>query len=159
MNNASLIQLLSVVITAIASSGAVAAVFNRRNRRERLADIDNRKAETDNVSAQAAATALAALRKELDAANADLDRRRTIIQGQDERIDAQARQIRRLRGLVEDLREHARLMEIWVRRASQVMRESGLEPPPLPLMPWLQTEQVDQIERDEGGDSGPSVPE
>lgn len=137
MNSGSLIQLLSVVITAIASSGAVAALFNRRNRREREAEVSNRQAETDNISAQAAATALAALRKELDAANADLDRRRTIIQGQDERIDSQAVQIRRLRGQVEDLKEHARLMEVWVRRATEVMRAANLEPPPVPPMPAL----------------------
>lgn len=149
MNNGSLIQLLSVIITAIASSGAVAALFNRRNRREREAEVSNRQAETDNISAQAAATALAALRKELDAANADLDRRRTIIQGQDERIDFQAAQIRRLRGQVEDLKEHARQMETWVRRAAEVMRQANLEVPPIPQMPTLGA----------NGDTSVSIPE
>lgn len=137
MNSGGLVQLLSVLVTAIASSGAVAALFNRRNRREREVDVSNRQAETENISAQAAATALAALRKELDAANADLDRRRTIIQGQDERIDSQAIQIRQLRNQIEDLREHARQMEIWVRRAAEVMREANLTVPPIPQMPLL----------------------
>lgn len=135
--NGQLIQLLSVVITAVASSGAVAAVFNRRNKRERESDIEIRAAEKDNISAQAAETALRALRKELDAANADLDRRRAIIQGQDERIDSQQRQIRRLRRQVDELKEHGHALEIWVRQVSDVMRSAHLNVPPLPNMDWL----------------------
>lgn len=132
-----MIQLLSILITAGASSGAVAALFNRRNKKERDAAIDYQKSESGNISAQAAATALAALRKELDAANSDLDRRRAIIQGQDERIDSQQRQIRRLRRLVEDLREHGHALEVWVRQVSVIMAQSNLPVPPLPNMDWL----------------------
>lgn len=135
--NGNIIQLLSVVITAVASSGAVAALFNRRNRRERESDIEKQSAEADNISAQAAATALSALRKELDAANSDLDRRRAIIQGQDERIDSQQRQIRRLRRQINELKEHGHAMEQWVRQATAAMEKAGLEMPPLPSMDWL----------------------
>lgn len=138
MNN-QVIQLLSVVITAIASSGAVAAIFNRRNRREREADVEKQKAERENITTQAAATALAALRKELDAANADLDRRRAIIQGQDERIDSQQRQIRRLRRQVDELTDQGKTLEVWVRQATEVMRTHNLPVPPLPKMEWLTT--------------------
>lgn len=137
MNGGALIQLLSVVITAVASSGAVAALFNRRNQRERNSDIERQQAEKDNISAQAAETALRALRKELDAANADLDRRRAIIQGQDERIDSQQRQIRRLRRQIDELKEHGHALEVWVRQVSEVMRGAGLPVPPLPDMDWL----------------------
>jgi chromosome segregation ATPase len=135
--NNQLIQLLSVVITAVASSGAVAALFNRRNRRERESDIEKANAEADNISAQAAATALAALRKELDAANADLDRRRAIIQGQDERIDSQQRQIRRLRRQIGELKEHGHALEVWVRQVTEALVKAKVEVPPLPNMDWL----------------------
>lgn len=135
--NGQVIQLLSVIITAVASSGAVAAVFNRRNKRERETDLEKRQAEKDNISAQAAETALRALRKELDAANADLDRRRAIIQGQDERIDSQQRQIRRLRRQVDELKEHGHALEIWVRQVGEVMKAAHLDVPPLPNMDWL----------------------
>lgn len=139
------IQLASVVITAVASSGAVAALFNRRNRKERDSDVARQNAERDNISAQAAATALAALRKELDAANADLDRRRAIIQGQDERIDSQQRQIRRLRRQIDELKEHGHALELWVRQAAKVLDSlPGLDMPPLPNMQWLTAQEEDQ---------------
>jgi uncharacterized protein HemX len=141
--NAQAIQLLSVIVTAVASSGAVAAIFNRRNKREREADVEMRQAEKENITTQAAATALAALRKELDAANADLDRRRAIIQGQDERIDSQQSQIRRLRNQVNELKDHGHAMEMWVRQASEVMRAHNLPVPPLPSMDWLQPAELD----------------
>ena len=142
MNSNGLIQLLSVVFTAVASSGAVAALFNRRNRRERDMDIDRQKADKDNISIQAAATALAALRAELDAANADLERRRSIIQGQDERIENQQRQIRRLRRQVEELKEHGHALETWVRRVSVVMADAGMDIPPVPKMEWLTSREI-----------------
>jgi uncharacterized protein HemX len=135
--NGQLIQLLSVVVTAVASSGAVAALFNRRNKRERDADVERQNAEKDNISAQAAATALTALRKELDAANADLDRRRAIIQGQDERIDSQQRQIRRLRRQIDELKEHGHSLELWVRQATAALAQANIDMPPLPSMDWL----------------------
>lgn len=136
--NDQFIQLASVVVTAVASSGAVAAVFNRRNKRERDSDVARQNAERDNISAQAAATALAALRKELDAANADLDRRRAIIQGQDERIDSQQQQIRKLREQIYELKEHGHALEVWVRQAAKVLETlPGLDMPPLPNMDWL----------------------
>lgn len=134
--NGELIQLMSVVITAVASSGAVAALFNRRNKREREAEVDRAQADRENISAQAAATALTALRKELDAANADLDRRRAIIQGQDERIDSQQRQIRRLRRQVGDLTEHGHAMETWARLVTQAMSKASIDAPPLPSLDW-----------------------
>lgn len=141
-----LIQLLSVLITAIASSGAVAALFNKRNKRERDADIDRQKAEKDNISAQAAATALTALRKELDAANTDLDRRRAIIQGQDERIDSQQRQIRRLRRQIDELKEHGHALEMWVRQATAALQAANIPMPPLPSMDWLNIEDPEERE-------------
>lgn len=140
--NDQFIQLASVIVTAVASSGAVAAVFNRRNKRERDSAVDRQNAERDNISAQAAATALAALRKELDAANADLDRRRAIMQGQDERIESQQRQIRRLRHQIDELKEHGHALETWVRQAVRVLDDlPGLDMPPLPSMDWLLDEE------------------
>lgn len=147
MNSGTLLQLMSVLITAISTSGAVAAWFNRRNKIERSADLKRQDAERDNISAQAAATALEALRKELNAANTDLDRRRATIQGQEERIDSQQDQIRRLRRQVNDLKERSRLLESWVHQASTVMREGGMEPPPLPRMRRART-----VDDDEGSD-------
>lgn len=146
--NDQLIQLLSVIITAMASSGAVAALFNRRNRKERDADALTQAAEKDNITAQAAATALSMLRKELDAANSDLDRRRAIIQGQDERIDSQQAQIRRLRRQVDELKEHGHALEMWVRQVSEVMRAAHLDVPPLPSMEWLSAPDPEEKEID-----------
>lgn len=145
--NGQLIQLLSVVITAVASSGAVAALFNRRNRRERESDIEKQNAEADNISAQAAATALAALRKELDAANSDLDRRRAIIQGQDERIDSQQRQIRRLRRQIGELKDHGHALEVWVRQVSEALAKAKVEVPPLPNMDWLTLQETEDDDK------------
>ena len=131
-----LIQLMSVMITAIASSGAVAAIFNRRNKAERQADVDQRHADTDNISAQAAATALTALRGELVAANEDLERRRKVIQGQDERIDKQQDQIRRLRRQVGTLQDHGRLLENWIRGVAPLLDQLNGTVPPLPALQW-----------------------
>lgn len=138
-DSAGIVQLISVALTAVASSGAVAAIFNRRNRQEREVDTTKLRAESENITTQAAATALAALRKELDAANSDLDRRRAVIQGQDERIDSQQQQIRRLRHQVDDLKDHIEALQDWVTQAAHVMQTAHLVSPPIPNFSPIET--------------------
>jgi hypothetical protein len=132
-----IVQLVSLFITAISTSGAITAWFSRKNKQERAVAIRHTEAEYENISAQAAATALAALRKELDAANSDLDKRRSIIQGQENRIERQQNQIRRLKRYVETCKEQGQMLETWVRRTQPLLEEAGvLNVPPLPRVRW-----------------------
>lgn len=132
----SVMQLMSLMITAISTSGAIAAWFNRKSRQERVAAVRHTEAEYENISAQAAATALAALRKELDAANTDLDRRRTIIAGQETRIERQQDQIRRMRRYVEACQQQGRVLEGWIRTTMPMLREADIDAPALPRVQW-----------------------
>ena len=131
-----IMQLVSLLITAVSTSGAIAAWTSRKSKQERVASVRHTEAEYENISAQAAATALAALRKELDAANTDLDKRRTIIQGQETQIERQQDQIRRQRRYVEACQQQGRALETWIRTVVPLLREANIEAPGLPRVQW-----------------------
>lgn len=131
------VQLGVVIFTTVSTSGVVTALLNRKSKKERAADVRHTEAEYENISAQAAATALAALRKELDAANVDLDKRRTVIQGQDQVIDRQQNQLRKMRRYVEACQEQGRALEDWVRTVFSMLETAGnSNVPPLPRVKW-----------------------
>jgi predicted RNase H-like nuclease (RuvC/YqgF family) len=131
-----LVIILTTVFTALSSSGLVAAWFDRRNKLERLEDLrklqadrDRIAAEHDKISAEAAEVALRALRKELDAAYTDVERRRRTILSQDAQIDALNTTVRRQSSRIEAL-------EWWVDRAAAMFAQLGVtDVPPVPLHP------------------------
>ena len=125
--------LLTTIFTALSSSGLVAAWFARRSKLERMEDLrklqadrDRISAEHDKISAEAAEVALRALRKELDAAYTDVERRRVTIAGQDTQIEALGKTVRRQLSRIEAL-------EWWVDRAAAMFTQLGVtDMPPIP---------------------------
>ena len=112
MENEVLLQVFSVIATAISSTGLAAAWFSRRTKKEREEDQKNHVVERNRIvremeqmSQEAQQSILANLRKELEAAYEDVTKRRAVIEGQDRRIDRQWREIWRLRRQVERLED------------------------------------------------------
>ena len=128
-----LVIILTTVFTALSSSGLVAAWFARRNKLERAEDLrklqadrDHISADRDKISAEAAEVALRALRKELDAAYSDVERRRVTIAGQEAQLDALGKTVRRQATRIEAL-------EWWVDRAAAMFAQLGVtDMPPIP---------------------------
>jgi predicted RNase H-like nuclease (RuvC/YqgF family) len=156
MDNEALLQVMSVVATAISSTGLAAAWFTRRTRKDREADRQARESESDKIrgeiekmSQEAQQTILTNLRRELEAAYEDVARRRAIIEGQDRRIERQSREISRLRRQLEEMERVLKEMKIK-------LDEAGI--PDLPEIPHLssytETELTEQEEIDLQDDSG-----
>lgn len=111
------------------SAGVFTAMRSTKDRRERdaerervSAERNKLNAEGDKIKNEAAEIALRALRTELDAAYKDIERRRIIMDGQDERITAQDRTIRRQAAQIAGLedaaveqRKRIDRLETWIR--------------------------------------------
>jgi len=127
------IVILTTLLTALSSSGLVAAFFARRNKIERAEDLkklqadrDKLSAEHDKISAEAAEVALRALRTELTAAYADIEKRRITIAGQETQIEALGRTVRRQSTRIDQL-------EWWVDKAAAMFAQLGVnDMPPVP---------------------------
>lgn len=128
-----LVVIVTAIFTAVSSSGLVAAWFARRNKMERAEDLrklqadrDRISAEHDKISAEAAEVALRSLRKELDAAYTDVEKRRLVIAGQDAQIEALSKTVRRQTVRIDQL-------EWWVDKAAATFTQLGVtDMPPIP---------------------------
>lgn len=141
MGSAAIIQLISGMLAIVSVAGGVAtAVFSRKDSRERKAErerIESERlrndADRDKISAEAAEVALRSLRKELDAAYTDIERRRKVMVVQDKRIDDQDRIIRAQNRRIEALEE-------WITEARAKLEQKGIDG--LPEAPECEHEEL-----------------
>jgi len=135
------IQVLSGALALVSvTAGVFTAIRSTKDRRERDAERDRVSAERskldaegDKIKNEAAEIALRALRSELDAAYKDVERRRIIMQGQDERITEQDQTIRRQARQIHELEEAAEAcgkridrMEKWIRDYRRQFEDIGV---------------------------------
>lgn len=132
-NSALLIQIVSGCLALVSVVGGIFTAFrSSKDRNERTAerlriDAEREKfgAEEDKIKTEAAEIAIRALRRELDAAYSDIERRRTIMQTQDTRIDEQDKVIRmQSRRLL--------LLEDYLVETKRALGSKGIDMPPLP---------------------------
>jgi uncharacterized protein (DUF3084 family) len=123
------------------SAGVFTALRSTKDRRDRDAERDRigaernkLNAEGDKIKNEAAEIALRALRTELDAAYKDIERRRIIMDGQDERITAQDGTIRRQTAQIASLEDAAAeqsrrvdRLEKWVRDYKTQFEKIGIK--------------------------------
>lgn len=132
-SNNTIIQVVSGLLALVSVSGGIfTAIRSGKDRRERDSDrarIDAEReklgAEEDKIKNEAAEIAIRTLRRELDAAYKDIERRRTIMQAQDERIDEQDRVIRMQS-------RRLRTIEDYFIDTRKVLINKGIELPPIP---------------------------
>lgn len=95
-----IVEIGTILLTAISTSGFVAAWFARKSRLERTADLHFRSGEVDKIAADAASVALTSLRSELEAAREDMEKRRSVLVVQEEIIRKQAEELNETKKLV-----------------------------------------------------------
>lgn len=148
-NSALLIQIVSGCLALVSVVGGIfTALRSSKDRRERDSerrriDAEREKfgAEEDKIKTEAAEIAIRALRRELDAAYADIERRRNIMTTQDNRIDEQEKVIRmQSRRLL--------ILEDYLVETKRTLGTKGIEMPALPedfLKPPYQREHKEGI--------------
>lgn len=124
------VQIATVVITAISTSGFVAAWFNRKSRLERNADLKFRSGEVDKITTDAASVALTMLRTELENAQEDMEKRRAVLVAQEEIIEKQAKQVVDLRKLVASHEATIHGMIEWCTWVTSKLEMQGIQIPP-----------------------------
>lgn len=133
-DSSSLISILSAVLAAASGSSVIGVVLTRRNRREREQDLRSQEALKDKTVQEATDLVLSRLRQELEAAYDDVERRRLVIQGQDERIEKQNKVIRRQSRRVDILEVHIRALETYVVDMRPKLLDAGIDAPPVPIL-------------------------
>ena len=133
-DSSTLISVLSAVLAAASGSSVIGVVLTRRNRRERDQDLRNQEALKDKTVQEATDLVLARLRSELQAAYDDVERRRLVIQGQDERIEKQNQVIRKQSRRIDALEDHVRALEHYIGDMRTKLLEARIEIPPVPVL-------------------------
>jgi type II secretory pathway component HofQ len=134
MDSSSWISLLSACFAAVSGSSVVGVVLTRRNRAERAQDMRNQEALKEKTVQEATDLVLSRLRQELEAAYADVERRRLVIQGQDERIEKQNRVIRRQSRRIDILESHIRALEHYINDIHPKLVAKGIDAPEVPSL-------------------------
>jgi hypothetical protein len=133
LGTSAVIQIVSGLLALVSVSGGIfTAIRSGKDRKERDADrqrIDAEReklgAEEDKIKTEAAEIAVRTLRRELDAAYKDIERRRTIMQTQDERIDEQDKTIRKQA-------RRLYIIEDYIIETRKAFTAKGIEMPPVP---------------------------
>lgn len=133
-DSSSLISIFSAVLAAASGSSVIGVVLTRRNRKEREQDLRNQEAMKEKTVQEATDLVLSRLRNELEAAYDDVERRRLVIQGQDERIEKQNRVIRRQARRMDILEAHIRALENYVLDVRPKLLEKGIDAPEVPSL-------------------------
>jgi hypothetical protein len=129
-SSADLVQTATVVVTAISTSGFVAAWFNRKSRRERAADLEFRAGEIDKIQTDAASVALTMLRDELTAAQEDMEKRRAVLVAQEEIIEKQAKELQETKRILASHEATIHGMIEWCTWVTTTLAMQGIEIPP-----------------------------
>lgn len=133
-DSSSLISIFSAVLAAASGSSVIGVVLTRRNRREREQDLRTQEALREETVQKATDLVLTRLRNELEAAYDDVERRRLVIQGQDERIEQQTRVIRRQSRRIDILEMHIRALETYVVDMRPKLLDAGIDAPEVPIL-------------------------
>lgn len=128
------ISLASAAFAATSGSSVVGVILTRRNRREREQDLASQEALKERTVQEATDLVLSRLRQELEAAYADVERRRIVIQGQDERIDKQNKVIRRQSRRIDILEGHTRALEQYIISIRPKLIDKGIDAPEVPSL-------------------------
>lgn len=142
MDSSGWISLVSAVFAAVSGSSVVGVVLTRRNRREREADLRSQDALKEKTVQEATDLVLSRLRKELEAAYLDVERRRIVIQGQDERIEKQNRVIRRQSRRIDTLEAHIHALERYTNDIRPKLIAAGIDAPEVPILSGDYDEEV-----------------
>lgn len=134
MDSSSWVSVISAIFAALSGSSVVGVVLTRRNRQEREQDLRNQEALKEKTVQEATDLVLGRLRNELEAAYDDVERRRLVIQGQDERIEKQNRVIRRQSRRIDLLEEHIRAWEHYVSALQPKLVAAGIDAPTPPTL-------------------------
>lgn len=133
-DSSTLISIFSAILAAASGSSVIGVVLTRRNRREREQDLRGQEALKEKTVQEATDLVLSRLRNELEAAYDDVERRRLVIQGQDERIEKQNRVIRRQSRRIDVLEFHIRALETYVVAMRPKLLDAGIDAPPVPSL-------------------------
>lgn len=133
-DSSTLISILSAVLAAASGSSVIGVVLTRRNRREREQDLRSQEAMKEKTVQEATDLVLSRLRNELEAAYDDVERRRMVIQGQDERIEQQNRVIRRQSRRIDVLEEHIRALENYFDALRPKLLAADIDAPEVPSL-------------------------
>lgn len=133
-DSSTLISIFSAILAAASGSSVIGVVLTRRNRREREQDLRSQEALKEKTVQEATDMVLSRLRGELEAAYDDVERRRLVIQGQDERIDKQNRVVRRQSQRIDILESHIRALENYVVDIRPKLIEAGIDAPVVPSL-------------------------
>lgn len=125
MDSNAAISVLSAVFATVSGSSVIGVILTRRSRKEREQDLESQEALKEKTVQEATDLVLSRLRTELEAAYADVERRRLTIGVQDERIDKQNRVIRRQSVRIDTLETHIRVLERWIRDVEPALVECG----------------------------------
>src|SRR6478736_5483569 len=131
MDSNSLISIVSAMFAALSGSSVVGVVLTRREREQ---DLRSQEALKERTVQEATDLVLSRLRAELEAAYADVERRRIVIQGQDERIDKQNVVIRRQSRRIDTLEDHIRALEQYVTAIRPMLIDAGIAAPEVPTL-------------------------
>lgn len=134
MDGSNWISLISAIFAAVSGSSVVGVVLTRRNRRERESDLATQEALKEKTVQEATDLVLGRLRKELEAAYSDVERRRLVIQGQDERIEKQNRVIRRQSRRIDTLESHIRALEHFTTDLRSKLIAAHIDVPEVPVL-------------------------
>lgn len=129
-----LISVFSAILAAASGSSVIGVVLTRRNRREREQDLRSQEAMKEKTVQEATDLVLSRLRQELEAAYDDVERRRLVIQGQDERIERQNRVIRRQSRRIDVLETHIRALENYFDAMRPMLLKAGIDAPEVPSL-------------------------
>lgn len=133
-DSSSFISIFSAVLAAASGSSVIGVVLTRRNRREREQDLRSQEALKEKTVQEATDMVLSRLRGELEAAYDDVERRRLVIQGQDERIDKQNRVVRRQSQRIDILETHIRALENYFDAIRPKLLAKGIDAPEVPSL-------------------------
>jgi hypothetical protein len=131
-DSSTFISIISAILAAASGSSVIGVVLTRRNRREREQDLRNQDALKDKTVQEATDLVLSRLRVELEAAYDDVERRRLVIQGQDERIEKQNKVIRRQSRRIDVLESHVRALETYIVTIRLKLIQAEIDAPEVP---------------------------
>jgi hypothetical protein len=129
LNRAEALQYFTVLLTAISTSGFIAAWLNRKSRRERLINMQLTSTEVDKLAADAASVALQSLRSELEAAKADMEKRRAVLVAQEEIIAQQAKELHETKKIVASHEATIHGMMEWCGWVAATLEKQGIAIP------------------------------
>lgn len=132
LDNLNWLQTAITIALTLSGSTVITAIINKKSREDRAQERAKSQKEIESISVDAAETAVKTLRSELVATNEEVERRRVVVQGQDERLNRQNRLIAGLYRKIEAQGREIASLRYWVQVASSQLELLGQTMPPVP---------------------------